>query len=73
METALGLAGGVVILDFVDLPEHDPHRERMIEQARLYDDLSFDELEPRSFSFNSPGRLPALHRARGPGWRSIPS
>ena len=56
IETALGLAGGVVILDFVDLPETDPHRERMYSEhlACLYDDLSFDELEPRSFSFNSP-------------------
>ncbi|HTU08692.1 MAG TPA: excinuclease ABC subunit UvrA [Trebonia sp.] len=56
VETALGLAGGVVILDFVDLPDNDPHRERMYSEhlACLYDDLSFDELEPRSFSFNSP-------------------
>jgi excinuclease ABC subunit A len=56
VETALGLAGGVVILEFVDLPETDPHRERMYSEhlACLYDDLSFDELEPRSFSFNSP-------------------
>ena len=56
VETALGLSGGVVVLDFVDLPEDDPHRERMYSEhlACLYDDLSFDELEPRSFSFNSP-------------------
>ena len=56
VETALGLSGGIVVLDFVDLPETDPHRERMFSEhlACLYDDLSFDELEPRSFSFNSP-------------------
>ncbi len=56
VETALGLAGGVVVLDFVDLPGDDPHRERMFSEhlACLYDDLSFEELEPRSFSFNSP-------------------
>src|SRR5271166_2024390 len=56
VETALSLANGVVVLDFVDLPEDDPHRERMYSEhlACLYDDLSFDELEPRSFSFNSP-------------------
>jgi excinuclease ABC subunit A len=56
VETALGLSGGVVVLDFVDLPETDPHRERMYSEhlACLYDDLSFEELEPRSFSFNSP-------------------
>jgi excinuclease ABC subunit A len=46
----------VVILDFIDLPDNDQHRERMYSEhlACLYDDLSFDELEPRSFSFNSP-------------------
>jgi excinuclease ABC subunit A len=56
VETALALSGGVVICDFTDLPESDPQRERMFSEhlACLYDDLSFDELEPRSFSFNSP-------------------
>ena len=56
VETALGLSGGVVLLDFTDLAEDDPHRERMYSEhlACLYDDLSFEELEPRSFSFNSP-------------------
>jgi len=56
VETALGLSGGVVVLELVDLPEGDPGRERMFSEhlACLYDDLSFDELEPRSFSFNSP-------------------
>jgi excinuclease ABC subunit A len=56
VETALRLSGGIVILDFIDLPDTDPHRERMYSEhlACLYDDLSFDELEPRSFSFNGP-------------------
>ena len=56
VETALGLAGGLVVFDFVDLPEDDPHRERVFSEhlACLDDDLSFEELEPRSFSFNSP-------------------
>jgi excinuclease ABC subunit A len=56
IETALGLSGGLVVLDFVDLAPDDPHRERMYSEhlACLYDDLSFEELEPRSFSFNSP-------------------
>jgi excinuclease ABC subunit A len=56
VETALGLAGGLIILDFVELPEDDPHRERTFSEhlACLYDDLSFEALEPRSFSFNSP-------------------
>jgi excinuclease ABC subunit A len=56
VETALLLTGGTIILDFVDLPEDDEQRERMYSEHLYcpYDDLSFDELEPRSFSFNSP-------------------
>ena len=56
VETTLALSGGLVLLDFVDLPEDDPHRERTYSEhlACLDDDLSFEELEPRSFSFNSP-------------------
>ncbi len=57
VETALGLAGGLVILDFVDLPEGDAHRERRYsERLACPNDhpLAIDELEPRSFSFNSP-------------------
>ncbi|MBR7832788.1 excinuclease ABC subunit UvrA [Actinospica durhamensis] len=56
IETALRLAGGMITLDFVDLAEDDPHRERMYSEHLYcpYDDLSFEELEPRSFSFNSP-------------------
>lgn len=56
VETALNLAGGVVILEFVDLPEGDEQRERMFSEhlACTYCDLSFEALEPRSFSFNSP-------------------
>ncbi len=56
VETALKLSGGLVTLDFVDLPEDDPDRERVFSEhlACLYDNLDFEELEPRSFSFNSP-------------------
>ncbi|NJQ07242.1 excinuclease ABC subunit UvrA [Streptomyces lonarensis] len=56
VETALGLSGGMVVLDFVDLDEDDPQRERMYSEHLYcpYDDLSFEEMEPRSFSFNSP-------------------
>src|SRR6516162_4911884 len=56
VETAPRLSGGEEILDFIDLPDSDQHRERMYSEhlACLYDDLSFDELEPRSFSFTSP-------------------
>ena len=56
VETALGLGHGYVVLDFVDLEEADPHRERIYSEhlACPRDGLSFEELEPRSFSFNSP-------------------
>jgi excinuclease ABC subunit A len=57
VETALGLAGGVLVLDFVDLPENDPHRERKFsEKLACPNDhpLSMEDLEPRAFSFNSP-------------------
>ncbi|WUJ69931.1 excinuclease ABC subunit UvrA [Kribbella soli] len=57
VETALGLASGLVVLDFVDLPDNDPHRERRFsEKLACPNDhpLAIDELEPRSFSFNSP-------------------
>ncbi|MBB4932457.1 excinuclease ABC subunit A [Lipingzhangella halophila] len=56
VETALGLAGGTIVLEFVDLPADDPEREKVFSEHLHcpYDDLSFEELEPRSFSFNSP-------------------
>ena len=56
VETALRLASGVVVLEFVDLDEKDPERERTFSEhlVCLYDGHSFEELEPRSFSFNSP-------------------
>ena len=56
IETALRLSSGLVTLDFVDLPEDDPNRERMFSEhlVCLYDGNQFEELEPRSFSFNSP-------------------
>ncbi|QSB16418.1 excinuclease ABC subunit UvrA [Natronosporangium hydrolyticum] len=56
IETALRLAGGLVVLDFVDLDEDDEQRERTFSEhlACGYCDLSFEALEPRSFSFNAP-------------------
>ncbi|MFD0885996.1 excinuclease ABC subunit UvrA [Streptosporangium algeriense] len=56
VETALQLSGGTITLEFVDLPEKDPNRERFYSEHLYcpYDDVSFEELEPRSFSFNSP-------------------
>ena len=56
IETALRLSSGLVTLEFVDLPEGDPERERMFSEhlVCLFDGNQFEELEPRSFSFNSP-------------------
>ncbi len=56
VETALSLGHGNVTLDFVDRPAGDPDRELTLSEhlACLRDGLSFEELEPRSFSFNSP-------------------
>ena len=57
VETALKLAAGLVVLDFVDLPADDEHRERRFsEHLACPNDhpLAIEDLEPRSFSFNSP-------------------
>lgn len=57
VETALGLAGGVVTIDFVDLPADDPERERRFSEKMgcpNEHDVAIDELEPRQFSFNGP-------------------
>lgn len=56
VETALRLGSGLVTLEFVDVPEGDPDRERMFSEHLVCvdDGLQFEELEPRSFSFNSP-------------------
>ncbi len=67
VETALRLAGGVVVVDFVDVtPEQEAEgalrQRRFSERMACPNDhvLTMDEIEPRSFSFNSPfGACPA--------------
>jgi excinuclease ABC subunit A len=57
VETALRLADGLVELEFVDLPEHDPQRIRGFSENLACPNghpLTIEDLEPRSFSFNSP-------------------
>ena len=56
IETALRLASGLVILDFVDLKAGSPDKEKSFSEHMACADceISFEELEPRSFSFNSP-------------------
>ena len=54
IETALRLASGIVLLDFVDAKGAEKERT-FSEHLACHDcNLSFEELEPRSFSFNSP-------------------
>ena len=63
IETALQLADGVVELDFLTLPDDHRHRTRRFSEKLACPNghtLGVDELEPRSFSFNSPyGACPA--------------
>ena len=54
IETALRLASGIVVLDFVDSKGADKERTYSEHLACHDCELSFEELEPRSFSFNSP-------------------
>jgi excinuclease ABC subunit A len=57
VETALGLADGIVVLEFVDQEEDAPQREQRFSEKLACPNghpLAVDDLEPRSFSFNSP-------------------
>ena len=57
IETALNTADGLVIIEFVDEPEDSPGRERRFSQKRSCPNehqLTLDEIEPRTFSFNAP-------------------
>ena len=70
VETALNLASGLVLLDLVDAPPlksgaKDPQSEMRFSEKMACPnehDIETDELEPRSFSFNSPfGACPDCH------------
>lgn len=57
VETALELADGLVIADFVDVEEGTPERQRKFSEKRACPndhELALDEIEPRTFSFNAP-------------------
>jgi excinuclease ABC subunit A len=55
IETALRLANGLVTLEFVDAKEKGERERTYSELLACHDcGLSFQEMEPRSFSFNSP-------------------
>lgn len=52
VETALGLAGGLVVFDMVDTGQELKFSEKMA--CPNEHPIETDDLEPRSFSFNSP-------------------
>ncbi|MFY7897995.1 MAG: excinuclease ABC subunit UvrA, partial [Candidatus Planktophila sp.] len=54
IETALKLGNGLVLLDFVDAKTGEKEHTYSEHLACHDCNLSFEELEPRSFSFNSP-------------------
>lgn len=57
IETALKLAQGLVVIDFVDLDETDVNRYRRFSENRACPNdhpLQLEEIEPRTFSFNAP-------------------
>ncbi len=57
IETALNLADGLVLIDYVDRNDDDPQGiRRFSEKLACPNDhpLAVDDLEPRAFSFNAP-------------------
>ena len=57
IETALKLADGRVLIDFVDCEQDDPERTRSFSENLACPNnhpLQIDTIEPRAFSFNSP-------------------
>ena len=57
VETALSLTGGLLVVEFVDRDTDDPERERRFSERMACPNdhpIALDEIEPRTFSFNSP-------------------
>ncbi|UVJ37664.1 excinuclease ABC subunit UvrA [Arthrobacter sp. CJ23] len=57
VETALGLAEGRLLIEFVDVDAEDPARIRAFSENLACPNehaLAIDEIEPRTFSFNNP-------------------
>ncbi|WP_129904070.1 excinuclease ABC subunit UvrA [Bifidobacterium pseudolongum] len=57
VETALRLANGLMVADFVDRDENDPLRRMPFSEHMACPNghtLELDEIEPRTFSFNAP-------------------
>jgi excinuclease ABC subunit A len=58
IQTAIGLGEGIVMVEVVSRPEGTPPGEDLLTFSEAFAcpvcNLSFEELEPRTFSFNSP-------------------
>ncbi|MBX9244076.1 excinuclease ABC subunit UvrA [Actinotalea ferrariae] len=57
VETALALANGLLVVEMVDAEADDPGRERRFSEHRACPNdhqLTLEEIEPRTFSFNAP-------------------
>ncbi len=64
VETALGLAEGIVIVELVDVPaDADPDQDDLAPRERRFSErlacpnnhpVALEEIEPRTFSFNAP-------------------
>ncbi|WP_407335937.1 excinuclease ABC subunit UvrA [Dietzia kunjamensis] len=57
VETALGLADGVIVIEYVDLDDSDPARHRRFSEHMACPNghpIALDDMEPRAFSFNNP-------------------
>ncbi|MDR1117962.1 MAG: excinuclease ABC subunit UvrA [Bifidobacteriaceae bacterium] len=70
VETALRLAGGLVVAEFVDKDQQDPERIRRFSETRACPnehELALEEIEPRTFSFNAP--YGACPKCTGIGFR----
>ena len=57
VESALELADGLATIDFVDVEDGSPARQRRSSETRACQNdhpLALEEIEPRTFSFNAP-------------------
>ena len=64
VETALNLAGGLIVFDMVDAGPDETRELKFSERMACPNEhpIETDDLEPRSFSFNSPfGACPECH------------
>ena len=75
VETALALADGQVMLDLVNLADGDPGRQPRFSEMLACPQghpLAVNEIEPRSFSFNSPFGACPICTGLGTRWEADP-